>query len=385
MTAQTAANNAPTAYVCRHIFTLGRRCGAPCLQDEEFCFYHYNNRRKPKVPITTPDAFEMPSIEDGPAIQLAIQDVLCRLAANQIDDKRAGKLLYGLQIAAHHHARLERNGTGCPIHGAPQLSNPRPGNSTAKSGRDSDRDRPAHRLPQPIPILQTAHIVQDVICSPTYGSIAPALEYGLPEPEEECEPSLASIINTYLNSPPPPEPVELEKRPYDVETLQLLRRTLATTANPETAARIRKALEEEALIPGHNLHIQACAETVLRSALSVPRSKTKRHRSADHEERTPAFGFSRLRRAHLRLPLAPSASNLGQPSIPHSGQNGSRRSDILVKRRTGQTPRTRAAARILQDPIPRYHNQNGPPHPPRPAIRYLLSHHRRRTWLPHRQ
>jgi hypothetical protein len=137
------------------------------------------------------------------------------------------------------------------------------GRTTSTSSRptsQSDRDRPANRLPQPIPIAQAAEIVQDVILSPTLGPIAPILEYGLPEPEEEQEPSLASRIYSWLDAPPPPAPVELEKRPYDFDTLQLLRRTLATTTNPETAARIRKALEEEALLPGHNLHIQACID-----------------------------------------------------------------------------------------------------------------------------
>jgi hypothetical protein len=138
----------------------------------------------------------------------------------------------------------------------------------------SERDLPVNRLPRPIPITQATEIVQDVTFSPTLGPLAPILEYGLPESEseseEETEPSLAQIIDAWIKSPPEPEPVPLEKRPYDFETLQLLRRTLATTENPETAARIRKALEEEALIPGHNLHIQACIETTAELGAGAP-------------------------------------------------------------------------------------------------------------------
>jgi hypothetical protein len=42
----------------------------------------------------------IPPVEDSASIQLALIDVLNALAANQIDSKRAGLLLYGLQVAA---------------------------------------------------------------------------------------------------------------------------------------------------------------------------------------------------------------------------------------------------------------------------------------------
>ncbi len=44
--------------------------------------------------------FEMPLPEDRSAIQFAIGEVLQRIAANQLDPRRAGLLLYGLQIAS---------------------------------------------------------------------------------------------------------------------------------------------------------------------------------------------------------------------------------------------------------------------------------------------
>jgi hypothetical protein len=42
----------------------------------------------------------LPPIEDSASIQLALIDVLQALAANQLDPKRAGLLLYGLQVAS---------------------------------------------------------------------------------------------------------------------------------------------------------------------------------------------------------------------------------------------------------------------------------------------
>jgi hypothetical protein len=42
----------------------------------------------------------MGDLEDRASIQLSIAEVLSRLAANDLDPKRAGLLLYGLQIAS---------------------------------------------------------------------------------------------------------------------------------------------------------------------------------------------------------------------------------------------------------------------------------------------
>jgi hypothetical protein len=93
----------PKRYQCRHIFTDGHRCGSPCLRREELCYYHHTTRR----PIENPgerrarqSTFELPLPEDRSAIQRAIGEVLQRIAANEIDPKRAGLLLYGLQIAS---------------------------------------------------------------------------------------------------------------------------------------------------------------------------------------------------------------------------------------------------------------------------------------------
>src|ERR1700736_5831644 len=89
-------------YQCRHIFTDGHRCSSPCLRQEEFCYYHHTTRR----PVANPkqrrrcSTFHLPLPEDRSAIQASIGEVLQRIAANDIDPRRAGLLLYGLQIAS---------------------------------------------------------------------------------------------------------------------------------------------------------------------------------------------------------------------------------------------------------------------------------------------
>jgi len=98
-------------FVCRHIFTDGRRCQSPTLRGasgpEHFCYYHHTTRRP--IPTTElrnrkghracREPFHIPLPEDRSAIQHAIGEVIQRLAANEIDSRRASILLHGLRIA----------------------------------------------------------------------------------------------------------------------------------------------------------------------------------------------------------------------------------------------------------------------------------------------
>jgi hypothetical protein len=134
------------SFQCRHIHIDGRRCGSPCLRNEPFCYFHHTTRR-PAAPAElaarkdrqaqTTD-FVFPNPEDRSAIQLALGDVLQRIASNQIDPRRAGLLLYGLQIAS--------------------LNLPRP-------------------QPDDIP----ASIVEDIVEDPTLGTLAPIARLTIPE------------------------------------------------------------------------------------------------------------------------------------------------------------------------------------------------------------
>ncbi len=94
-----------TRFQCRHIFTSGQRCGSPSLKNEEFCYHHHSTRKAiARADLETRrgrrSSFALPEPEDRTAIQLSIGEVLRRLASNDLDPKRAGLLLYGLQIAS---------------------------------------------------------------------------------------------------------------------------------------------------------------------------------------------------------------------------------------------------------------------------------------------
>jgi hypothetical protein len=81
----------------------GQRCGSPALKGEYYCYHHHikhpnrNNRRVLIDPEVT--RMELPPIEDRASIFLALAAVVHRLAENTIDTRRAGQMIYGLQVA----------------------------------------------------------------------------------------------------------------------------------------------------------------------------------------------------------------------------------------------------------------------------------------------
>jgi hypothetical protein len=89
--------------LCNHVKANGTCCDSPALKDESYCFFHKSVRERTKrlrraARLKLP--LQLPVLEDGETIQLAIGDVLNALLAGQIDHKTAGLLLYGLQTAA---------------------------------------------------------------------------------------------------------------------------------------------------------------------------------------------------------------------------------------------------------------------------------------------
>jgi hypothetical protein len=164
-------------FQCRHIFTDGHRCGSPTLlletptgneTHEDFCYYHHTTRRpQPRArgihEDPTQTAFALPIPEDRSSIQAAIGQVLAHIAANTLDPRRAGLLLYGLQIAA---LNLPPHPRPHPLH---------------------ERDE----VPEPVTAIVT---------HPTHGPIAPTAE--LPPPP--VYKSLGQRLMEEFGPPPPP-------------------------------------------------------------------------------------------------------------------------------------------------------------------------------------
>jgi len=91
-----------TRMQCRHVLLSGLRCGSPALQKEYFCYYHHSTR-KPVENLRERRAhqstFVLPALEDRTSIQLALGEILARIADHTLDTKRAGLLLQTLQVA----------------------------------------------------------------------------------------------------------------------------------------------------------------------------------------------------------------------------------------------------------------------------------------------
>jgi hypothetical protein len=122
---------------CRHVRPGGTTCSSPSVKGSYWCYFHsrLHERQAVRHALRLPNgrfanggtaeivhsgtlpvrsageraegetaihsaSLDLPPIEDAASIQLALIDVLQALAANQLDPKRAGLLLYGLQVAS---------------------------------------------------------------------------------------------------------------------------------------------------------------------------------------------------------------------------------------------------------------------------------------------
>jgi hypothetical protein len=86
---------------CRHIKSDGCKCKSFALRDKAYCYFHMQMHRAIHGQKDDGDAVvSMPIMDDRGAIQVALTQVLRALGSKRLDPRRAGKLLYGIQIAA---------------------------------------------------------------------------------------------------------------------------------------------------------------------------------------------------------------------------------------------------------------------------------------------
>jgi len=222
----TAPETNPDAikrFQCRHIFTDGRRCASPCLRHEEFCYYHHTTRTpvaKPKARRSRRSTFHLPQPEDRSAIQSSIGEVLRRIAGNEIDSKRAGLLLYGLQIASIN---------------LPRAASP----SRSNRSRRYDEDIPEITL------------VEEIVIDPTLGPLAPRAEVF---EEQERLSVVGELLRDLVKGKKSEDDDEPEApRPF---TTQEPPRNLYTQAEASAEATILPSLQATTSTPEkkHHLH-----------------------------------------------------------------------------------------------------------------------------------
>jgi hypothetical protein len=204
-TNNTETKAATKHYQCRHIFIDGHRCASPCLRNEEFCYYHHTTRK----PVANPQkrrsrrtTFHIPLPEDRSAILQSIGEVLQRIAANDIDPRRAGLLLYGLQIA----------------------------NTALPKDPPTSRTRSTHEESP-----EKSQTVEEITHDPTHGILAPRVEITTPA----SRPSFAQQLIQHLQSCPPephnrPQPKTWEDPTPPAQTEPEILPTLQATDDSAT-------------------------------------------------------------------------------------------------------------------------------------------------------
>jgi hypothetical protein len=96
---------------CQHIKVDGERCQSPALRDQKFCYFH--DRCSPaQIDVSTsaqfpPAPFFLPVLEDAVSIQWGITQVCEHLLNRRLDAKKAGVLLYAMQIASSNLPRMQ--------------------------------------------------------------------------------------------------------------------------------------------------------------------------------------------------------------------------------------------------------------------------------------
>jgi len=115
-------------YECQHVRPSGKKCAAIAIRGHRFCYFHLQSRRSQyavtpaeavangaTAPVPEAATIALPMLEDRSAVQIVLTQILRALAANQIDAKRAGLLLYGLQIASANCDKYDEIGHRFPV------------------------------------------------------------------------------------------------------------------------------------------------------------------------------------------------------------------------------------------------------------------------------
>jgi len=99
---------------CRYIMPNGARCHSPALRDMDYCYFHNRlktiakpNRAKSHSAPAEEEPRKFPVPEDRSAILVALSQILNDLSSNALDTRRAGLLIYGLQVASQNVERRQ--------------------------------------------------------------------------------------------------------------------------------------------------------------------------------------------------------------------------------------------------------------------------------------
>jgi hypothetical protein len=183
---------------CRHIHTAGNQCGSPALRNEIFCYYHHTTRRPKAAPggfryLNATEPFQLPIIEDRASALAVASEIMCRIASNDLDITRAGRLIYNLQVLA---AFLPREPKPASAQRHPEgAKEPAPHTATPTPAAQSTPSAP-----------ESPDLVTDIVDDETHGLIAPPASPADPVPPTTIPTEPEEPTCTQPTAPPDPEP-----------------------------------------------------------------------------------------------------------------------------------------------------------------------------------
>lgn len=98
---------------CQQIKLDGEPCRSAALRGKKFCYYHLHSGPPPKDvsnPGVIPQVqFHLPLLDDATSIQATISLVCEHLLHRRLEPKKAGILLYAMQVASSNLSRLNED------------------------------------------------------------------------------------------------------------------------------------------------------------------------------------------------------------------------------------------------------------------------------------
>jgi len=84
---------------CRHVMPTGATCQSPAMRQSAYCYFHGRLHRNPGRAHASRMPIRVPDLNSEKAIQASLTQVLNGLMDGSIEPRRAGRFLFGLQIA----------------------------------------------------------------------------------------------------------------------------------------------------------------------------------------------------------------------------------------------------------------------------------------------
>ena len=98
---------------CQQIKLDGEPCRSAALRGKKFCYYHLHSGPPPKDvsnPGVIPQVqFHLPLLDDATSIQATISLVCEHLLHRRLEPKKAGILLYAMQVASSNLSHMNNN------------------------------------------------------------------------------------------------------------------------------------------------------------------------------------------------------------------------------------------------------------------------------------